>query len=73
MQRPRDLTRAELRQTLRLALDAEGFSDANLRRAWTDAKNQDIAASIVGYVRQAAIGDPLVPYAESCGVGEARH
>ena len=24
--------------------------------------NQDIAARIVGYIRQAAIGDPLVPY-----------
>jgi type I restriction enzyme, R subunit len=24
--------------------------------------NQDIAARIVGYIRQAAVGDPLVPY-----------
>jgi type I restriction enzyme, R subunit len=63
VQRPRDLTREALRQ-LRVRLDAEGFSDANIRRAWTDARNQDIAASIIGYVRQAAIGDPLVPYAE---------
>lgn len=63
VQRPRDLTREELRQ-LRLSLDAEGFSDANIRRAWTDARNQDIAASIIGYVRQAALGDPLVPYTE---------
>jgi type I restriction enzyme, R subunit len=63
VQRPRDLTRKDLRQ-LRLELDAEGFSDANLRRAWADAKNQHVAASIIGYIRQAAIGDPLVPYAE---------
>ncbi len=63
VQRPRDLTREQLRQ-LRLRLDAEGFSDANIRRAWTDARNQDIAASIIGYVRQAALGDPLVPYGE---------
>ncbi|MGD9979566.1 MAG: type I restriction-modification system endonuclease [Hyphomonadaceae bacterium] len=60
---PRDLTRAGLRQ-LRLELDAEGFTDAKLRRAWADAKNVDIAASIIGYVRQAAIGDPLIPYGE---------
>jgi type I restriction enzyme R subunit len=63
VQRPRDLTRKELRQ-LRLELDAKGFSDANLRRAWADATNQDIAASIIGYIRQAALGDPLVPYSE---------
>jgi type I restriction enzyme R subunit len=63
VQRPRDLTREQLRQ-LRLRLDAEGFSDANIRRAWSDTRNEDIAASIIGYVRQAALGDPLIPYAE---------
>ncbi|WP_165184092.1 type I restriction-modification system endonuclease [Caulobacter soli] len=63
VQRPRDLTRAQLRD-LRLQLDAQGFTDANIRRAWSDAKNEDIAASIIGYVRQAALGDPLIPYAD---------
>ncbi|MCG9915537.1 MAG: type I restriction-modification system endonuclease [Phenylobacterium sp.] len=63
VQRPRDLTRAQLRE-LRLQLDAQGFTDANIRRAWSDAKNEDIAASIIGYVRQAALGDPLIPYAD---------
>jgi type I restriction enzyme R subunit len=63
VQRPRDLTRADLKE-LRLALDRKGYSEANLRRAWTDAKNEEIAASIIGFVRQAAIGDPLVPYEE---------
>jgi type I restriction enzyme R subunit len=63
VQRPRDLTRAQLRE-LRLELDKFGYSEANLRRAWHDAKNEDIAASIIGFVRQAAIGDPLVPFEE---------
>lgn len=63
VQRPRDLTRAALRE-LRLQLDAQGFTDAKIRRAWSDAKNEDIAASIIGYVRQVALGDPLVPYAD---------
>jgi type I restriction enzyme R subunit len=63
VQRPRELTRASL-QELRRALDLKGFSEANLRTAWSQAKNQDIAASIIGFVRQAAIGDPLVPYAD---------
>jgi len=61
VQRPRDLSRADLKE-LRLALDRKGFSEANLRRAWADAKNEEIAASIIGFVRQAAIGDPLTPY-----------
>ncbi|ECI7685762.1 type I restriction-modification system endonuclease, partial [Salmonella enterica subsp. enterica] len=61
VQRPRDLTRADLKE-LRLALDRKGYSEANLRRAWADAKNVEIAASVIGFVRQAAIGDPLVPY-----------
>lgn len=61
VQRPRDLTRADLKE-LRMALERKGYSEASLRRAWADAKNEDIAASIIGFVRQAAIGDALVPY-----------
>ena len=41
-----------------MALDLKGFSEANLRRAWADAKNEDIAASIIGFVRQAALVIP---------------
>lgn len=61
VQRPRELTREQLRE-LRLELDHQGFNEASLRKAWQDAKNEDIAASIVGFIRQAALGDPLVPY-----------
>ncbi len=61
VQRPRELTRAELRN-LRLELDKMGFSETSLRRAWNDASNEDIAASIIGFVRQAALGDPLIPF-----------
>lgn len=63
VQRPQELTREESRQ-LRLELDAEGFTDSKIKRAWVDAKNEDIAASIIGYIRQAAIGDPLVAYSD---------
>ncbi|MGF3027965.1 type I restriction-modification system endonuclease [Methylobacterium aquaticum] len=71
VQRPRDLTRAQLR-ALRLELDQRGFSEANLKRAWNDARNEEIAASIIGFVRQAALGDPLVPYAERVGAAMRR-
>ena len=60
-QRPRELTRKELKE-LAVLLDKQGFSEANLRRAYGRARNADIAAHILGFVRQAALGDPLVPY-----------
>ncbi|NMC83440.1 MAG: type I restriction-modification system endonuclease, partial [Armatimonadetes bacterium] len=61
-QKPRDLTRQDLKD-LATALDEHGFSEASLRRAYGTARNADIAAHILGFVRQAALGDPLVPYA----------
>lgn len=61
--RPRELTRKQLRE-LALALDANGYTEQNLRTAWRDTTNQDIAASIIGYIRQAALGEPLLPYDE---------
>lgn len=59
--RPRDLTRKQLRE-LRLALDMAGFPETSLAMAWRDKTNQEVAASILGYIRQAALGDALVPY-----------
>lgn len=59
--RPRELTRKQLRE-LALDLDRAGFSEASLSTAWREMTNQDIAARIVGFIRQAAIGDALLPY-----------
>ena len=61
LQRPWELTRSDLRE-LKLALDQRGYSETTLATAWREATNQDMAASIMGYIRQAALGDPLVPY-----------
>jgi type I restriction enzyme, R subunit len=61
VQRPRELTRAQLRE-LRLELDRLGYTDTALRTAWQQSKNEDIAASVIGLIRQVAIGDPLQPY-----------
>jgi type I restriction enzyme R subunit len=60
-QRPRELTRKQLKE-VQLALAEAGYTEANLRTAWHDKTNADIAASILGYVRQAALGDALVDY-----------
>ena len=62
-QRPRDLTRTQLRE-LRLALDQEGFSETNLRTAWRETTNQDIAASIIGYIRHVALDQPIVSHSQ---------
>lgn len=70
-QRPRELTRKELKE-LAILLDAQGFSEAALRRAYGSARNADIAAHIIGFVRQAALGDPLVPYETRVENGVAR-
>jgi type I restriction enzyme, R subunit len=61
--RPRELTRRQLRN-LMMDLDKAGFTETGLTTAWREMTNQDIAARIVGYIRQAAIGDALVPYGE---------
>lgn len=62
-QRPRELTRKHLKD-IRMELEKHHFREADIRAAWRDAKNEDIAASIIGYIRQAALGDPLRPYSE---------
>lgn len=62
-QRPRDLTRKELSELAGL-LDEKNYSEAMLRAAYGKARNADIAAHIIGFVRQAALGDPLIPYAK---------
>lgn len=59
--RPRELTRKQLRE-LALELGRAGFTETNLETAWREMTNQDIAARIIGYIRQAALGDALVPY-----------
>lgn len=61
--RPRDLTREQLKE-VRLLLDGKGYSEAKLQTAWREQTNQDIAAGIMGYIRQAALGEALVPFAE---------
>ena len=59
--RPRDLTRDQLRE-VRLLLDGHGYSEAHLQAAWRHQSNQAIAASIIGFIRQAALGEALVPF-----------
>lgn len=61
--RPRELTRGQLRE-LRAALDQAGFPEKALEAAWAQKTNQEFAASIIGFIRQQALGSPLLPYQE---------
>lgn len=62
-QRPRDLTRAQLKE-LALLLNQHGYKETELQAAWRETTNEEIAASIIGFIRQRALGSTLVPYAE---------
>ncbi|TWT56472.1 type I restriction-modification system endonuclease [Allorhodopirellula solitaria] len=59
--RPRDLTRQALKD-LQIELDKEGFSETRLRVAWRETKNVEIAATIIGYIRNAILQTPLEPF-----------
>ena len=57
-------TRYEQLRELRLQLDQAGFSEAHLRTAWRETTNQDIAASVIGFIRHVALGQPLLAHRE---------
>lgn len=59
--RPRDLTGDHLR-TLMVELAKAQFTETAVRTAWVQAKHEDIAATLIGYIRQLALGSPLVPF-----------
>jgi len=61
VQRPKDLTRAQLKE-VRLLLDGAGYSEASLQSAWRSQSNQDIAAGIMAHIRRAALGEALLPF-----------
>ncbi len=69
--KPSSLTRKDLRSLL-VTLDEAGFAESSLREAWHDATNADVAASVIGYIRRQALGDPLIPWDQRVGEALAR-
>jgi len=59
--KPSELDRKSLRE-LKIALDQEGFSTNALKSAWKDAKNEEIAADIISFIRTLSIGSSLVSH-----------
>lgn len=44
--------------------DREPRLAEHLQKAWHQKTNEEISASIIGFIRQAALGEPLVPFEE---------
>ncbi len=59
--RPKDLTRAQLKE-LKMILDENQFNENLLNSAWKHLKNEDIAADIISFIRQQALGSPLISH-----------
>ena len=61
IKRPWKLTRRHLKEVA-MELEKNAFREQDLKAAWHDVKNEDIAARIMGFIRQAALGEPLIPW-----------
>lgn len=61
IQRPWELTRQSLKE-LAVELNKNHFREQDLRTAWYEVKNEEITARIIGFIRQAAIGEALMPF-----------
>lgn len=61
IQRPWELTRQSLKE-LAFELEKNKFREQDLRTAWQEVKNEEITARIIGFIRQAAIGEALLPF-----------
>ncbi|ATG91920.1 type I restriction-modification system endonuclease [Methylomonas koyamae] len=59
--KPWGLSRQSLKE-LAVELDRNHFREQDLQAAWRDVKQQEIAARIIGFIRQAALGEALIPW-----------
>lgn len=59
--KPSELTRSSLK-ALRLELDRHDFTEKLLNAAWKDMTNEEIAADIISFIRQQALGSSLISH-----------
>ena len=69
--RPRDLTSEHLR-ALMVELAKSHFTERAVHTAWTQTRQEDIAATLIGYIRQLALGSPLLPFEQRVDRAVAR-
>ena len=61
--KPAEMTRESLKQ-LKMELDKHNFTEKRLNTAWREMTNQDIVADIIAFIRQQALGSPLISHEE---------
>ncbi len=61
VQKPWELSRQSLKE-LAVELERNSFREKDLQTAWQEVKQEVIAARIIGFIRQAAIGEALMPW-----------
>lgn len=61
VQKPWALSRRDLK-ALALELEKNHFREKDLQVAWSEVKNEEITARIIGFIRQAALGEALLPF-----------
>lgn len=59
--KPWALSRQSLKE-LAVELDRNRFREQDLQTAWSEVKQEEITARIIGFIRQAALGEPLIPW-----------
>ena len=61
--KPADLDRKSLKE-LKMLLDEKGYNEITLTTAWKTAKNEDLAADIISFIRTLALDTHLVSHDE---------
>ncbi|MCC9073570.1 type I restriction-modification system endonuclease [Flavobacterium sp. F-65] len=59
--KPADLDRKSLKE-LKLLLDEKGYNEITLSTAWKTAKNEDLAADIISFIRTLALDTHLISH-----------
>lgn len=60
---PQEMTRRDLKDLI-LKLDEEGYTLKSLNTAYSELNHADILADIISFVRNAALGEPLISHGE---------
>ena len=63
VQKPWELSRQSLKE-LAIELENNQFREKDIQIAWNEVKKEDIAARIIGFIRQAALDEALIPWEE---------
>ena len=58
---PKSFKKSHLKE-ISIILSDKGFKEKEIQYSYKMTKNIDVTARIIGFIRQASIGDPLLPY-----------